>query len=63
MKIDWAHFLYKIKALKSDRYGCKEGSQTLKYVSSEHGIQVNISDYYVLMSSPQAIHYIAAFML
>ncbi|THC89691.1 hypothetical protein EYZ11_010866 [Aspergillus tanneri] len=42
MKIDWAHFLYKIKALKSDRYGCKEGSQTL---------------------NPQAIHYIAAFML
>jgi hypothetical protein len=77
MRIGLRHFLFKIKAVETDRCNCEEGSQTPKHILMQcpryiiprtklreklWDIGINEIDYDKIVSNPQATRYVVNFM-
>jgi hypothetical protein len=79
IRIALNHFLFKIKAVKSDQGYYKEGSQTPRHILIQCPLYANLrktflnkiritdledsTDYNAIISHSQATHYVAEFML
>jgi hypothetical protein len=77
MRIGLRHFLFKIKAVETDRCNCDEGSQTPRHIIMQcpwyiiprtklweqlWDIGINEMDYDKIVSNPQATRYVVNFM-